>query len=508
MTLLRGFAQVSGLTFVSRLFGLARDIAIAAVFGAGPAADAFFAAFRLPNTLRRFTAEGALTQAFVPAYSAQLQEDSAAAQKMAGEVCGALACALFLLSAAGVLCAPWIIAAAAPGISDADLTASLFRITFPYILPVSMVALFAAMLNARRRFVAGASAPVLLNVCMIAAALWLSPLFAEPVYALAYGAVVGGVAQLLWMLLFLRKNRAVPKPRLHLPPSMAVMRMLGKMLQSALAAGATQINLLINLAIASTLTAGSISWLYYADRVMELPAGLLGAALATVALPAFSRRPQEAGIMLDGILRLAVFLAAPAALGMALLAAPLAHALFAYGAFSAADAENTASALLAYSGGVLGLVLTRPVVACFFAKGDAKAPVRAALAVLAATQLMNLLFVGVLDMGHSGIALSVALGACINAASLLVVLYRRGWYAPLAGWMIFGLRLFAALLAMAAVLIIARPGEDYWQGATILDKIGALGGCVILGAAVYFLTTFATGTRLSQFRHQLFPDNR
>ena len=402
MTLLGGFAQVSGLTFLSRVFGLARDIVVAAVFGAGPVADAFFAAFRLPNTLRRFTAEGALTQAFIPAYTGALQTDTAAADKMAGEVCGALVCALFLLSAAGLLCAPWIIDFVVPGIADAELTTSLFRITFPYILPVSLVALFAAMLNARRRFIGGASAPILLNVCMIAAALWLSPLFAEPVYALAWGAAFGGAAQLLWMLFFLRRNRAVPGLRLRLPPSLPVVRMLGKMLQSALAAGATQINLLINLAIASILPAGSISWLYYADRVMELPAGLLGAALATVALPAFSRRPQEAGKMLDGVLRLAVFFAAPAALGMALLAAPLAHALFGYGAFSAADAENTAAALLAYSIGVMGLVLTRPVVACFFAKGDAKTPVWAAVAVLISTQLMNLLFVGILDMAHSG----------------------------------------------------------------------------------------------------------
>ena len=508
MTLLRGFAQVSGLTFVSRLFGLGRDIAIAAVFGAGPIADAFFAAFRLPNTLRRFTAEGALTQAFVPAYSGELQKDTTAADKMAGEVCGALICALFLICAIGVFGAPWIIAVAAPGIKNADLTVSLFRITFPYILPVSVVALFAAMLNARRRFVAGASSPVLLNVCMIAATLWLSPFFAEPVYALAWGALFGGAAQLLWMLLFLHKNKVAPKPRLHLPPSAAVMRMLGKMLQSALAAGATQINLLINLAIASTLTAGSISWLYYADRVMELPAGLLGAALATVALPAFSRRPDDAGIMLDGVLRLAVFLAMPAALGMALLADSLAHALFAYGAFSAADAENTAAALLAYSGGVLGLVLTRPIVACFFAKGDAKTPVRAAVAVLITTQLMNLLFVGVLDMAHAGIALSVALGACINAFSLLIVLYRRKWYAPLAGWFVFALRLFVALSAMAATLILVRPSDDFWQGASVIEKISALGGCVLSGAIIYFLAALITGTRLSHFRHQLFPNDR
>lgn len=507
MTLLRGFAAVSGLTLLSRVFGLARDVAVAAVFGAGPVADAFFAAFRLPNTLRRFTAEGALTQAFVPAYTNELKQNEQRASKMAGEVCGALACVLFLLSALGVLCAPWIVGALAPGIEKPDLTASLFQITFPYILPVSLVALFAAILNTRKKFAAGAAAPVLLNICMIAAALWFAPLFDEPIYALAFGAMAGGVVQFVWMIIFIIKNRATPMISLRLPPSPEVTTMMSKMLQSSLAAGATQINLLINLAIASTLAAGSISWLYYADRIMELPAGLLGAALATVALPAFSRRPEQAGKMLDGVLRLALFLSIPAAVGMAMLAEPLTHALFNYGEFNDTDAANTAKALWSYSAGVVGLVLVRPVVSCYFARGDAKTPVCAALATLAATQTMNIIFIWFLNWDHAGIALSVGLGACLNAASLLIVLNRRGWYAPLPGWRTFTLRMLASLTAMILILTITTPDPTFWRESSALIKISSLTGYVLLGAGTYFLTAHATGARPAHFRQQLFPED-
>ena len=510
-TLLRAFASVGGLTLASRILGLLRDVIIAAVFGAGPAADAFFAAFRLPNLLRRFTAEGALTQGFVPVYNAARQDNPNRAKKLANETAGLLAASLLILVALGILLAPQVINIVAPGLANAsaeseNLPASILRIVFPYIFFISLVALAAGILNSLGKFAAPAFAPVLLNLSMIACALLLAPVLQIPIHALAWGVFIGGALQLAFVLFVLQKNNALPIPALTLPPSADAKKVLKMMGQSALGGGAAQINLLINLGIASLLAEGSISWLYYADRLMELPAGLLGAAIATVALPALSKQannPDAFNHTLDRALRLIVFLAVPASAGLMLLAAPIVYAVFARGEFSQADADMTSRAAVAYGVGVLGLTATRPLAAAFFARHDAATPVKIAVASLVAAQAMNAVFILGFGLAHAGLALSVGLAACLNAGTLLAVLIRRKWFAPRAGWGVFALRVLAGVVLMSALLLWAVPGADFWQSAADGPRALAALGWVGAGAGIYFFGAAVFGARISDFRARI-----
>lgn len=500
MNIFRAFWTVSGWTMASRVLGLARDAVIAAVFGAGAVMDAFFAAFRLPNTLRRFTAEGALTQAFVPAYTESRRDNPQNAAAFAGEFLFLLAAVLLCITAAAVLGARHIIALIAPGLENPALAAQLLQIVFPYILLISLAAMFAAMLNAGGKFRAAAAAPMLLNICMILFAWQFAPALMPPVSALAWGVLAGGALQLLFLAGCVWRAGSWPKIRPRRPDA-RMRRALSQMAQSALGAGAVQINLLINLAVASLLAAGSVSWLYYADRIMELPAGLLGAALSTAALPALSQAQNDArraGEILDGVLRLAVLLAAPAAVGMALLAQPIIEVLFLRGAFGEEDAAQTAKAVAAYAVGVVGLTALRPLAAAFYARRDAAAPVKIALASLFITQGFNGVFVFGLGWGHAGIALSIGLAATFNAAALLRLLLRRGWYAPLPGWRKLFTAQAAALAVMAVILTAVLQGADQelWRGAA---GFLALGGMVLLGAAVYFAVLRVGGVRLRDF---------
>ena len=519
-TLLRAFASVGGLTLASRILGLVRDVVVAAVFGAGFHADAFFAAFRIPNLLRRFTAEGALTQGFVPVYNHLRVNHPDRANLLAREAAGLLAAALLVLAALGILFAPQVVNFVAPGLSEvqptqpsgpseSNLPAQLLRITFPYIFFISLVALAAGLLNSVGKFAAPAFAPVLLNLSMIGCALVLAPRLDIPIHALAWGVLLGGVLQFALVAFALRKNNLFPVPVLVLPPSADAARVLKMMGQSALGGGAAQVNLLINLAIASLLAEGSISWLYYADRLMELPAGLLGAALATVALPTLSRQAEDPAAFsntLDKSLRLVVFLAAPASAGLVVLAAPIVSAVFMHGEFSQADADMTSRAAAAYGIGIVGLAATRPLAAAFFARRDAATPVKIAVAALVAAQAMNALFILGLGLAHVGLALSVGLAASANAFVLLVVLVRRKWFAPAAGWGIFAARILCALAAMAALLFFAAPEVAFWRDENAvgvwfraLVLLALVGG----GGGIYFLVAAALGARISEFRMRI-----
>lgn len=497
MNLIRAFFSVSGWTLASRALGLARDVVIAASFGAGALVDAFLAAFRLPNTLRRFTAEGALTQAFVPAYRRAQDESPQHAATLAGELLFLLAALLSAAAAAVMIFAPQVIAFVAPGLEEPAHAASMLQIVFPYIVFISMTALFAGMLNAAGRFHAAAAAPILLNVCLIAAALKLAPAMGVPVHALAWGVLAGGCAQLALVAFCVRRAGLWPRIRARAPDA-RMWSMLGRMGQSALGAGATQINLLINLAVASLLPAGSISWLYYADRLMELPAGLLGAALATVALPALaSAGPEGAGQVLDRALRLAVILSLPAAAGLALLAEPIVHVLFARGAFDAEDAAMTSRAAAAYSAGVVGLVALRPLAAAFFARGDAATPAKVAVAALIFTQCLNGVFVFALQWGHAGIALAVGAAATFNAAVLFWILRRRGWYAPLHGW---GRLLIAAIAALATMSVLLWSCAPAVMGLSGGSRAATLALLIAAAAAAYFAALRLGGVKTSDFR--------
>ena len=507
MNLLRALATVSSLTFLSRVLGYARDFFIARLFGAGPATDAFFVAFRIPNLLRRMFAEGAFSQAFVPILSEYRNRQAAEETRTLVDVIGTtLFLALVLVTAAGMLAAPLLGYLFAPGWFHArpeqfDLTVQMLRITFPYILFISLVALAAGVLNTWSRFAVPAFTPVLLNVSFIVAAAFFAERFDPPVLALAWAVFVGGALQLALQLPFLARLGLLPRWRLDLRhPGLTRVRRL--MLPALFGVSVTQISFLINTIFASFLVAGSVSWLYYADRLMEFPAGLLGAALGTILLPSLSRHyasgeGEEYQKLLDWGLRVTLVLALPAAAALAVLAVPLIATLFHYGRFTAEDLWMTRQALAAYSLGLVGMILVKILAPGFYARQNVVTPVKIGLLTLAATQLMNLAFI--VPLKHAGLALAIGLGACLNAALLYRYLRRHGIYAPQPGWLAFAAKLALAVGAMSALLHAAMGPAAWWLSATWQHKVAATGGLVFLGAGAYGAMLLALGFRLRDF---------
>ena len=511
MNLLRALATVSSLTFLSRILGFVRDFVIARSFGAGAATDAFFVAFRLPNLLRRMFAEGAFSQAFVPIlaeYRNRLGDE--AAHTLINRVATLLGLVVALISLIGIVAAPFIIYLSAPGFaSDADkfaLTVELTRITFPYILFMSLVALAGGVLNTWSRFAIPAFTPVLLNIAFIAMALFAAPWFDPPVLALAWAVFIGGVLQLALQVRPLARLGLLPRFDLNLRDE--GVRRVGKlMLPAMLGVSVAQVSLLINTIFASFLPTGSVSWLYYADRLMEFPAGLLGVALGTILLPSLSRlhsdrNGAEFSSLLDWGLRLTLLLTLPAALSLAILAVPLISTLFMHGAFSASDVMQTRLALLAYSVGLTGLILVKILAPGFYSRQDIRTPVRFALITLAATQLMNLLFVVILPLQHTGLALSIGLAALLNAGLLYRGLRKAQAYTPTAGWGGFLLRVMLALTVLGASLHFGMGSGSEWLAYGAGERAMRL--CLLVGGGivVYFLTLFMLGFRLRDFRRR------
>ena len=506
MNLLKALATVSGMTLVSRILGFVRDVVIARTFGAALATDAFFVAFKIPNLLRRLFAEGAFSQAFVPILAEYRNERGEEATRLlVDHVAALLAVALFVVTLIGIAAAPAIIYVSAPGFAALpekfDLTVSLLRITFPYILFISLVALAGGILNTYSRFSVPALTPVLLNLSFIVFALGLAPYFDPPVMALGWAVFTGGVLQLAFQVPFLARLKVLPRFRLDLKDS-GVWRIVRQMGPAVFGVSIGQVSLLINMIFASFLVTGSVSWLYYADRLMEFPTGLLGVALGTILLPSLSRyhamqSPQEYSQLLDWGLRLTLLLALPAAAALALLAVPLTATLFHYGAFAASDVYATRNAVIAYSVGLTGLILVKVLAPGFYAQQDIKTPVRIALVTLAATQVMNLILVWPLK--HAGLALAIGLGACLNAALLLRALRRRDIYRPQPGWPVFLLKLLIALYVMAAVLWLTTGDAADWLAGGVLRRALWLAGVVAVGAGSYFATLWALGFRLEQF---------
>jgi putative peptidoglycan lipid II flippase len=509
MNLLRALGGVSAMTLVSRILGFARDLLIARIFGAGAATDAFFVAFRLPNLLRRIFAEGAFSQAFVPILAeVRNRGGDASARALVDRVAGTLAVALLVVAALGMLAAPLVIRVSAPGfVDDADrygLSVDLLRITFPYILFISLTALAAGILNTWSRFAAPALAPALLNLSFIGFALWAAPHFDPPVKALAWAVFAGGVLQLAFLLPFLARIGMLPRPRWG-GGDPGVRRVMRQMLPALFGVSVGQISLLINTIFASFLAAGSVSWLYYADRLMEFPTGLLGVALGTILLPSLSRSHARGGEgysrLLDWGLRLVLLLAAPAAVALAVLAVPLVATLFHHGAFDARDVAMTREALVAYSVGLLALILVKVLAPGYYARQDIRSPVRMAVITLLATQAMNLVLVG--PLGHAGLALAISLGACLNATLLWHGLWRTGTYRPEPGWGVFALRVAVALALMAGVLAWAAGDPADWLRWGGLERGARLAAVCVLGAAVYFGTLWIGGVRPREFSRRV-----
>jgi len=508
MNLLKALATVSAMTFISRILGFVRDTVIARAFGAGLMTDAFFVAFKIPNLLRRLFAEGAFSQAFVPIlgeYKAKRQ--FAEMRLLVDHVAGMLALALFVITLIGVIAAPLVVYLSAPGFSaDAqkfDITVNMLRIIFPYIFFISLTALAGGILNTYSRFSVPAFTPVLLNLCMIIGALWLTPYFNPPVLALAWSVLAGGMLQLAFQVPFLRKIKLMPRPRLDFRDA-GVRRIMKLMGPAVFGVSVGQISLLINTIFASFLVTGSVSWLYYADRLMEFPAGMLGVALGTILLPSLAKHyasasHDEYSKLLDWGLRLTLLLALPAAVALALLAVPLIATLFHYGKFSVHDLLMTREALLAYSVGLLGLILVKVLAPGFYARQNIRTPVKIAIVTLIVTQLLNLVFIFGLNLRHAGLALAIGVGACLNASLLYYFLRKAGIYTPQPGWGVFFLKLTLALAAMTGALYWAMGDVIAWLSMPALYKVAYLCGLVAVGAGVYFLSLFALGLRFKDF---------
>jgi len=506
MNLLRALATVSSMTLLSRILGFARDFFVARVFGAGLLTDAFFVAFRIPNLLRRMFGEGAFSQAFVPILAEYRSRESAEeTRRLVDSVSTALFLALVITAALGMALAPIVVYVTAPGFAAEpgkfSITVTMLRITFPYILFISLVALAAGVLNTWSRFAVPAFTPVLLNVSMIAGAAAFADRFDPPVLALAWAVFVGGLLQLAFQLPFLAKIGMLPRWRLDLRHP-GVRRILKLMAPALFGVSVSQVSLVINTIFASFLVTGSVSWLYYADRLMEFPAGMLGAALGTILLPSLSKHhangaAADYGRLLDWGLRVTLLLALPAAAALAVLALPLIATLFHYGRFSEMDAWMTREALVAYSLGLVGLILVKILAPGFYARQNVVTPVKIGLVTLAATQAMNLAFIGPLK--HAGLALAIGLGACLNAFLLYSYLRKRDVYVPQPGWPAFALKVAVSVLAMAAALWFAMGPAAQWLAAGWQWKLGRLAGLVLLGVAVYGACLLAFGFRLRDF---------
>ncbi len=511
MSLFKNLAAVSSMTFISRILGFLRDVLIARTFGAGMATDAFFVAFRIPNLLRRLFAEGAFSIAFVPILAEYKNNKTAEeTRSLIDHVTQLLAIALFVVTLVGIVAAPLIIYASAPGFSANPekfaLTAELLQITFPYIFFISLVSLAGGILNTYGKFFVPALTPALLNLSFIACALWLAPLLDPPILALAWAVFIGGVLQLAFQVPFLIRIKRFPRLRFR-SEDQGAWRVLKQMGPAVFGVSVGQISMLINTIFASLLVSGSVSWLYYADRLMEFPAGLLGVALGTVLLPSLARHYSSHSTakysqLLDWGLRLTILLTLPAALALALLATPLITTLFHYGEFTANDVWMTRDALISYSVGLLGLILVKVLAPGFYARQNIKTPVRIAVVTLVATQLMNLAFI--IPLQHAGLALAIGLGACINAGLLYYKLRSHKIYQPQPGWLVFFMKILIALAVMGTTLWFISGSDISWLADSASNRALQLTKVIIIGAASYFIALWVLGFRLQDFTLQ--PD--
>lgn len=507
--LLRSTSVVSGMTLISRILGLVRDVVFARFFGATIVMDAFIVANRIPNMLRRFFAEGAFSQGFVPVmarYRADHQHEDA--REFIDAVAGTLGLILFVVTLIGVIAAPLLVLVVAPGFVGDDgrfeLATLMLRFTFPYLLFVSLTAFAGGVLNTYGKFAAPAFTPVILNVVLIGFALWLSPQLAEPGMALAYAVFVAGVIQLLFQIPFLSKLNAVPRPRWK-PRHDGVKRVGRLMLPAIFGSSVAQINVLLGGIIASLLGVGKISLLYYSDRLMEFPLGLFGIALATVTLPYLSRQAatnsmEEFSKILDWSMKLICLIAVPAAIGLIVLAEPLVATIFYGGEFSRQDVELSALSLQAFAIGLIGFSFVKILAPAYFAREDTTTPVRIGLLALLVNFALSIVFALVLTQigfvgTHAGLALAISIAAVVNGWLLYRGLRRDQLIHHSSDWALLLVRLFVGNVAMTACIIALNRPLDWWLEATVLQRSGWLTLVVGLAALVYFVTLLIAGAR-------------
>ncbi len=509
--LLKSTVVVGAMTLLSRILGLVRDIVFAQVFGAKAATDAFFVAFKIPNFMRRLFAEGAFSQSFVPVLSeSRSNEATEQTRDLIDHVTGSLGLLLLIITVLGILLAPLLIMLFAPGFvltqgeQQSALAADLLRITFPYMLFISLTALAGGILNTFGKFGVPAFTPVLLNICMIGAAIIVAPLMDQPIMALAWGVLAAGVAQLLFQFPFLRRLGMLPRPRFRRGHA-GVGKIMKLMLPAMFGSSVAQINLLLDTVIASFLAAGSVSWLYYSDRLVEFPLGIFGIALATVILPALSSRhaeksPEQFSQTLDWAIHWGLLAGIPATAGLFMLAVPMITTIFQYGEFSEASVTMASLSLKAYSLGLIGFIMVKVLVPGFFARQDTRTPVRIGIIAVVANIVLNLVFVVPMALTgasapHAGLALATSCSAIINASLLFHTLKKTGVFIVISGWPAFLVRVGVACLAMVLYLWWATADMGQWLQWGVFERVWNLFLLIIAGGAVYLVVLVATGIR-------------
>ena len=508
-TLFKSTALISAMTFISRIFGYVRDAVIFIFLGATASTDAFFVAFRIPNFLRRLFAEGAFSQAFVPVLSEYREKHSQPELKaLINHVAGTLGVILTLVSILGVILAPMLIYVFAPGfVNDEgrfDLATQMLRITFPYILFISLTALSAGILNTFNRFAVPAFTPTLLNLSLIAATLWLAPRLEQPVVALAWGVFVGGVVQLVFQIPFLRQIGLLPEFSLR-GATEGVKKIIRLMLPAIFGSSVVQINLLINTLIASFLAAGSISWLYMSDRFVELPLAIFGVATTTVILPRLAKQhvnQSREGFnqTLDWALRISILIAMPAMLGLIILAKPILISLIQYRQFSAADTSMTALSLMTYALGLPAFILIKVLASGFYSRQDTKTPVKIGVIAMLCNIVLNLVFLWVwthwhLTGPHAALAFATSLAAYVNTALLFRKLDGAAIILRQFGWLKYVAQICMATLIMAIALFVLLPNPNQWLNWNGPERVLVLLALMLLSAVLYVGALFLFGVR-------------
>lgn len=505
--LLKSSGVVSVMTLFSRVLGLVRDMVIANFFGAGSGADTFILAFRIPNFFRRLFGEGAFSQAFVPVFSEYRNRGNPAETRaLISSVSGSLGFCLLIISVLGVLCAPVVIAVFAAGyvyggeIEKLALASEMLRITFPYVLLICMTALAGAILNSYGKFAAPAFTPVLLNVCLILAAIYLSPLMESPVVGLAWGVLIAGVVQLTFQLPFLARQRLLVAPKVDFQHA-GVKKVMVLMLPALFGVSVGQINLLLDTVLASFLETGSLSWLYYSDRLLELPLALFGIAIATVVLPSLSmlkpNQSDEFSKTIDWALRMVCLFGIPASLALIVLSESLITTLFYQGEMTQRDVQMSALSLSAYGVGLLGHMFVKVLAPGYYARQDMSTPVRYGIIALASNMVLNLLLVW--NFKHAGLALATSLSAFLNAGLLFYGLRKQAAYIVQAGWFKLMVQLVVANSLMVGFLIYVSPPQEVWFDMSFWVRLGIMLAVCGSGGMIYGFGLLMVGIRFKEW---------
>lgn len=509
-SLLRSTTLVSLMTFISRMMGFARDMVIANFFGAQAGMDAFFVAFRIPNFMRRLFAEGAFAQAFVPVLAEYQKTRSADdVRTFIARIAGYLGSILTLVTVVGIIAAPVIIFLFAPGFSHdstrAQLATEMLRITFPFLMLVSLTAMAGAILNTYGYFGVPAFTPVLLNISMILAAIYLCPNMPRPVVGLAWGVLIAGIAQLLFQIPFLYQRNLLIRPRV-VRDDPGVNKVLKLMIPALFGVSIAQLNLMVDSIFASFLKVGSVSWLYYTDRLTDFPLGVFGVAIATVILPHLSRRHAEQSTVqysraLDWGLRSILLIGIPAGLGLCLFAMPLIASCFAYGKFNVNDLIQTQKSLIMLASGVPAFMMVKVLASGFYARQDISTPVKVGALSMVVNTILCFIFIGY--FAHAGLTLASALAGYVNCGLLLFLLIKRGVFQPSPGWLKYCLQLLTANAAITVYLVFMGGTVNYWLSFPPVMRLGLLLAHVLAVVVIYLFVLGLTGLRPNHFRGQV-----